>query len=182
MSMLHAPLHMSLLALGLAATAPAPATPAPPPTPAPAPIVSAIVEQCTAAVNQSERSVTFSGQMTAIAGAQRMAMRIEVQERTPTEAAFHTVTAGGTGAWRQSDPGVKIYKYLRQVTNLSAPASFRALVLYRWIDDKGRVMRHTVRRTPVCRQPVEVPKPAAGTPVRHTTSTPASAESTQTAA
>ena len=34
---------------------------------------------------------------------------------------FHTITAPGLGVWRASDPGVKIYRYLKQVTNLFAP-------------------------------------------------------------
>ncbi|HEY7961776.1 MAG TPA: hypothetical protein VID29_07640 [Solirubrobacteraceae bacterium] len=158
MSMLQAPLHVALLALGVSAATPAP------PAPAAAPVVSAIVEQCVPAASQAERSVTFSGQMTAIAGAQRMAMRIDVQERTPTEAEFHTVLAPGLGVWRLSDPGVKIYKYLKQVTNVAAPAAFRAIVRYRWLDDRGRVLRRTERRTPVCRQPVDIPKAPARMP------------------
>jgi hypothetical protein len=156
MAMLTLPLPVSLLALGVAAQAP-------PPAPAVAPSVSAIVEQCVPAVSQVERSATFAGQMTAIPGAQRMAMRIDVQERRPTDEAFHTILAPGLGVWRQSDPGVKIYKYLKQVTNLTAPAFFRALVHYRWNDDRGHVIRRAERRTPICRQPVDVPPPSAPT-------------------
>jgi hypothetical protein len=179
MSMFPIAPHTLLLALGLMATAQTP------PPAVPAPVLSALVEQCVTGVNQFERSATFSAQMTAIPGTQRMAMRIEVQERMPTEEAFHTITPGGLGAWRQSDGGVKIYKYLKQVTNLTAPAAFRALVHYRWTDGKGRVIRRAVRHTPICREPVEVPKTAgsqpitktaSSQPVRHTTPTPESAQ------
>ena len=75
--------------------------------------------------------------MTAIPGTARMAMRIDVQERMPGEALFHTVSAPGLGVWRGSDPKVKVYKYLKQVTNLSSPASYRALVRFRWLNAKG---------------------------------------------
>ena len=64
--------------------------------------VSAGLDQCVTAVLQAERSATFSGEMTAIPGTARMAMRIEVQERMPAEAAFHTITAPGLGVWRAS--------------------------------------------------------------------------------
>ena len=82
----------------------------------------ATVEQCVTTGEQADRSATFSGEMTAIAGTARMAMRIEVQERLPGEELFHTVSAPGLGVWRGSAPGVKIYQYVKQVTNLSSPA------------------------------------------------------------
>jgi hypothetical protein len=173
MSIFPIPLHASLLALGV--TAPA-ATPAP----SPAPVVTAIVEQCVTSASQAERAATFSAQMTAIAGTQRMAMRIDVQERGPTESAFHKVVAGGLGVWRQSDPGVKIYKYLKQVTNLTAPAAFRAVVHYHWIDEKGHVIRRLERHTPVCREPVQISAVPGSQSVRHTGQAPASPELAQT--
>ncbi len=156
--MFATPLHLSLLALGLLAPVPSPA-------PAPAVAVTAIVEQCTPSVNQTERSATFAAQMTALDGTQRMAIRIEVQERSPTQVAFHTVMAPGLGVWRQSETGVKIYKYVKQVTNLAAPAVFRAQVRFRWFDDRGRVLKRTQRFTPTCVEPVEIaPQPVAPTP------------------
>ncbi|HEY7934227.1 MAG TPA: hypothetical protein VID48_10435 [Solirubrobacteraceae bacterium] len=120
--------------------------------------VSAALAQCTTAVDQSGRSATFSGQMMAIESAQRMAMRIDVQERTPGEIAFHTINAPGLGVWRSSEAGVKIYKYLKQITNLSAPGEFRGLVGFRWLAGKGHLIRQTARHTQPCQQPDERPK------------------------
>src|SRR5580698_461713 len=91
---------------------------------------AATLEQCVATGEQADRSATFSGEMTAIAGTARMAMRIEVQERLPNEELFHTVSAPGLGVWRGSASGVKIYQYVKQVTNLSSPADYRALVRF----------------------------------------------------
>jgi hypothetical protein len=113
---------------------------------------SATLEECVTAVAQSERGATFSGEMTAIPGSARMAMRVEVQERMPGEALFHTISAPGLGIWRGSDAGVKTYKYLKQVTNLSAPAVYRAAVRFRWLNARGRLIRHMERRTPECAQ------------------------------
>jgi hypothetical protein len=45
--------------------------------------------------------------------------------------------------------GLKIYKYVRQVTDLPAPATFRALVQYRWLDERDHLLRTTSRRTPI---------------------------------
>lgn len=118
-----------------------------------APAVSVTLEQCVSTGEQADRSATFSGEMTAIAGTARMAIRVEVQERMPGEGLFHVVSAPGLGVWRGSGSGVKIYKYVKQVTNLSSPAVYRALVRFHWLNDNGHVIRRAERRTPRCAQP-----------------------------
>jgi hypothetical protein len=123
-------------------------------TTSPVPALSATVEQCVTASTQAGRSVTFTGQMETIPGAHRMAMQIVVLEHAPGEAGFRTLTAAGSGTWQRSEVGLKIYKYERQVTDLPAPAGFRAIVEYRWLNEKGRTIRRDERRTPICRQPV----------------------------
>jgi hypothetical protein len=117
---------------------------------------SAAVEECVTSSVQAERSATFSGEMTASTGTGRMSMRIELQERLPGEAAFHTVAAPGLGAWRSAAPGVKVYRYIKQVTDLAAPAVYRAAVRFRWLTTKGKLIRALERRTPTCVQPVLV--------------------------
>ncbi|HEV3323851.1 MAG TPA: hypothetical protein VG147_16875 [Solirubrobacteraceae bacterium] len=124
-------------------------------TTSPAPALSAGVEQCVTAPTQAGRSVTFTGQMETVAGAHRMAIEIAVQEHTGEEEGFHTLTSAGLGTWQRSEAGVKIYKVRQAVTDLPAPAVFRAIVRYRWLNEKGQVIRHDERRTPTCRQPGE---------------------------
>jgi hypothetical protein len=132
------------------------------------PSASAALEQCVTAVNQTERSATFAGEMTAIGGSARMEMRIDVLERMPEELRFHAVSAPGLGVWRSSSQGVKVYKYLKQVTNLSAPAFYRAAVRFRWLNARGRLMKAVELRTARCQQP---PAPPPVTPPA-TTGTP----------
>jgi hypothetical protein len=129
---------------------------------APASGVSVALEQCVTSVQQSERSATFTGEMTAIPGTARMAMRIDVEERGLEDPEFHPVVAAGPGTWRSSDPKVKVFKYLRQVTNLSSPVAYRALVRFRWFNAKGHVIRRVDRLTTRCVQPAAPPAP--GTP------------------
>jgi hypothetical protein len=119
------------------------------------PLATASLEQCATAALGNDRSVTFVGEMSAIAETARMAIRIELQERLPEEATFHTVKAAGLGVWRESDPGVKAFKYLNKVTNLSAPASYRASIRFRWINAKGRPLKRLERHTASCAQPAE---------------------------
>jgi hypothetical protein len=115
--------------------------------------VSANVEECLTSETQDERSATFAGEMTAVAGTAKMEMRIDVLERTPGEPGYHTLTAPGLGVWRNSAPGVKVYKYLKQVTNLSAPAFYRAAVRFRWLGPKGRLLASTELHTRRCEEP-----------------------------
>jgi hypothetical protein len=130
----------------------------PAPTPVPG-APAATLEQCVTSVAQAERSATFSGEMTAVPGSVRMSMRIDVEERMPLEALFHTVSAPGLGVWRASDAKVKVYKYLKQVTNLSSPASYRALVRFRWLNARGHVIRRAERLTARCLQPASPAEP-----------------------
>ncbi|HEY2535457.1 MAG TPA: hypothetical protein VGI24_00540 [Solirubrobacteraceae bacterium] len=124
------------------------------------PLDSASLLQCLTASEPAERSATFSGEMTAIAGATRMSMRIELLEWTPGQMGYRVVAAPGLGVWRASDPGVGVYKYVKQVTNLTAPADYRGLVSFRWQGAHGRTIKRDERRTHRCSQPL----PATSTP------------------
>jgi hypothetical protein len=117
------------------------------------PLVSATLTQCVTSVTEAERSATFAGEMSVVPGTAKMAMRIEVEERLPHEALFHAVIAPGAGVWRTSEPHVKVFKYLKQVTDLSAPARYRASVHFRWMNAHGATIRRASRVTRACAQP-----------------------------
>jgi hypothetical protein len=129
---------------------------------------SVSLEQCATSTVQAERSATFTAQMSATLATQRMGMRIELQQRMRGESEFHTIAAPGFGTWHPSEAGVKIYKYVKQVTNLTAPAAYRAVVRFRWIGDRGRVLKRAELHTPRCLQPtlsgqvVQTPGPRSG--------------------
>ena len=119
------------------------------------PPASATLEQCVNSSEATERSATFAGEMNAIPGSAKMEMRIDVLERQPRELTFHTVTAAGLGVWRTAAPGVKTYKYLKQVTNLTAPAFYRGAIRFRWLSAKGKLIKTAELRTPRCLQTVQ---------------------------
>ncbi len=89
-----------------------------------------------------------------------MEMRIEVLERRPAKLLFHAVIAPGLGVWRTAAPGVKTYRYLKEVTNLGAPAAYRAAVRFRWLNAKGKLIKSLEMRTPRCLQPAAPGEPA----------------------
>jgi hypothetical protein len=123
------------------------------------PLVSATLEQCLTSSVQAERSATFAGEMSAIPGSAKMEMRVDVLEKLPHEITFHTIAAAGLGVWRFAAPGVRSFRYLKEVTNLTAPASYRAVVRFRWLNSRGRLMRSLEARTPRCQQPEPPPEP-----------------------
>jgi len=98
------------------------------------PNVSATLEQCLTAGTQSERAATFAGEMASVPGSARLEMRIDVAQRLPAEVSYHTLSAPGLGVWRAAAAGVKVYRYLKQVTNLAGPAYYRGVVHFRWND------------------------------------------------
>ncbi len=107
---------------------------------------SAAIEQCVTSTVQAERSATFTAQMTATdrdpedGDADRTAAASARRKRIPHDC---RPPASASGAAR--NPGVKIYKYVKQVTNLDAPAAYRALVRFRWLGEQGT--RAQARRT-----------------------------------
>jgi hypothetical protein len=115
-------------------------------------LATAALEHCVTASLQSERSVSIAAEMNAIPHTARMAIRIEIQERLPEAADFHTVKAPGLGVWRESDRGVSSYKYLNKVTDLSAPAVYRAAVRFRWLNGSGHLIKTLERHTSSCTQ------------------------------
>lgn len=114
---------------------------------------SAALEQCVTSTVQSERSATFTAHMVAPDTTQRMAIKIQLQQRLYGEAEYHTIAAPGLGVWHSSEPGVRIDNYVQQVTNLTAPASYRALVSFRWLNSKGHLLKRTELHTSHCLQP-----------------------------
>jgi hypothetical protein len=75
----------------------------------------------------------------------------------PKELVFHIVSAPGLGVWRIAAAGVKSYKYLKEITNLAAPASYRAVVRFRWTGPRGRTIKSMELRTTRCQQPLSPP-------------------------
>jgi hypothetical protein len=124
---------------------------------------SASVEECVSSATQEGRAVTFAGEMSALAGTARMEMRIDVLERAPEESSYHRVAAPGLGVWRSAAPGVKAYRYLKQVTNLAAPAFYRGAIRFRWLNAHGRQIAATELRTHACDQTLlATPAPSSG--------------------
>ncbi|HEV3034965.1 MAG TPA: hypothetical protein VGX72_09260 [Solirubrobacteraceae bacterium] len=140
------------------------------------PIATAALTQCaTATIPQAERSATFAGEMTAVLGSARMQMRIDLEERIPGETQYRTVNAPALGVWHTSTPGVKVFTHIQQVSNLSAPAFYRGIVRFRWVNARGRVIKAEQLRTARCEQPAPPSTTGESAPAAAPSATPGTA-------
>ena len=122
--------------------------------PAAPPRASAQLNQCHAALDAAQRWAVFGGTMRSLrSGQDRMGMRFDLFRRARGSLVFRRVAAPGLGVWNRANPGVGRFKFRQKVENLSAPAAYRAVVSFRWIDAAGRVFARAQRVTPACSQP-----------------------------
>ncbi len=122
--------------------------------PAAADAASVKVVDCTPALDPATRSATFDARVRAARGSDRMQVRFMLQVR---DEGFGTrwrkVVAPGFEQWLTSASGVRRYAYTRTIQNLTAPASYRTIVRFRWLDADGLVLRSTRVTSAQCRQP-----------------------------
>ncbi len=114
---------------------------------------SVALEQCVTAPSASARLVSFAAEIHALRRASRMSIQIDLQERLPGER-FKTVKGPGIGLWRAAVPGVAAFQSTRTLSNLTAPAKYRALVYFRWSNKAGRTIRHESAYSGVCDEPL----------------------------
>lgn len=113
---------------------------------------SATLEQCVGGSSDGARSASFAAEIQAMRHAAKMEMRIDIQERLAGREHFRTVGGAGLGQWRVAAPQVVAYRYVRQVSNLTAPAAYRGAVEFRWLDADGHVLRVAWAFTAPCRE------------------------------
>jgi hypothetical protein len=118
------------------------------------PALTAAVETCAVSALPAQRVVSFVGSMPAIAGAQVMRMRFDLERRMDGEPRWRPLRGvPGFGAWERSDPGRAGFVFHKRVDGLQVPAGYRAVVWFRWEDAGGRIVRRARRRTATCAQP-----------------------------
>jgi hypothetical protein len=119
------------------------------------------VVDCASAIEPVARAATFEARVRAAGGSARMQVRFTLQVRDEGTTSWRRVVADGLDTWLTSDPGVRRYTYEKTVQNLSAPAAYRAVVRFRWLDAAGEVLRESRRTSAACRQPDVRPDLAA---------------------
>lgn len=110
--------------------------------------------QCTTGETAEQRAATFTASIPKRRGAERLQLRFTLLQRLAGERRYHVVRdVPGWRRWETSEPGRPGLILTRRVEGLAAPASYRAIVRFRWIDAGGEVLRRTARTTRPCVQP-----------------------------
>jgi hypothetical protein len=103
-----------------------------------------------------DHEAAFYARMQLVPGASRMALRFTLLEETGGKRAAR-VKVPGLRRWRSSRPGVKAFGYRQNFRKLPENASHRVRVDYRWYGPDGTEVARSTRRSPRCRQFVELP-------------------------
>jgi hypothetical protein len=103
-----------------------------------------------------QHSAAFYARMQQVPGAARMAMRFTLLEETSPDEVTR-VKVPGLRRWHFSKPDVKAFGYRQGVRNLPENATHRVRVDFRWYDSSGDEVARAKRRSPRCRQFVELP-------------------------
>jgi CARDB len=98
------------------------------------------------------RTATFEGRMSAL-GRTKMQLRFTLQASTPDAPRWRRIDAPGFGTWITAPAGYGKYTYDKTVEDLLAPASYRAVVQFRWKNARGHVVRSQRSTSAACRQP-----------------------------
>jgi CARDB len=103
-----------------------------------------------------EHSASFLARMKLVDGADRMALRFTLLERTGVEG-DRIVKVPGLRRWHRSKPGVLALRYRQGVRNLEENATYRARVDFRWYSAAGQEIARAQRRSSRCRQFLTLP-------------------------
>jgi hypothetical protein len=111
------------------------------------------VTDCVPALDPEERTATFEARMRSVRDSERMQVRFALQAREDELHPWRRVVAEGFDTWLTSMPDVRRYSYAKTVVNLSAPAAYRTVVRFRWLDLDGAVVKSAREVSASCRQP-----------------------------
>ena len=111
------------------------------------------VVDCVPALDPLERKATFEARMRAARGSERMQVRFSLQVREDALHGWRRISAEGFDTWLTSLPEVRRYSYEKTLVNLDAPAAYRTIVRFRWLDADGDVVKSARVTSAACRQP-----------------------------
>jgi hypothetical protein len=103
--------------------------------------------------DRDAREAVFEGRVLSVKKAAKMQLRFTLQALTPDDSRWRRVDAEGFATWITAPPALAKYTYDKTVEDLLAPASYRAVVDFRWRDRKGKTVRTERAISPACKQP-----------------------------
>src|SRR3954454_20436156 len=113
---------------------------------------SVTVPVCHSDVAPLSRRITWVGQMTTLKAGNPMEMRVDVSVKTPPDPVWRLVVAPDLGIWNRAKAGTTDYKFRQKAVNLTAPASYKARVTFRWTGPGKNDKTVRSRTSSTCRQ------------------------------
>jgi CARDB len=114
---------------------------------------------CQRALDPAARAISITAVMRPLLGTRKLSVRFALLTRSQSAPVATLVRAGDLGTWISPDdrllgqqPG-DVWKVNKPVVDLSAPATYRFRVNFRWIGAGERVLGNAVRYSPRCAQP-----------------------------
>jgi hypothetical protein len=121
--------------------------------PAERPPLRARLVACETGATAAVRYAIFTGSMPALPGAARMEMRFDMLQRHVGGPGYSRVPLPKWGQWEHTERrGIAGFIFTKRVEQLSAPATYRAAVRFRWFDSAGHLLRTARRISAPCRQ------------------------------
>jgi CARDB len=113
--------------------------------------LAARVTDCTTGADDAERAAAFTGSMSA-AGSKRMQMRFTLMQRLGAgqKGTFKKVPVPVWGSWEKADPGRSAFVFTKRIEALTAPAAYRVVIAFRWLDARNHAIRATTRTSATC--------------------------------
>lgn len=117
------------------------------------PKLGATLKTCSTSALPVQRIASFVGSMPARANGPRMQMRFELERKRDGQRRWRRLKAKGFGIWERANRNVAGFVFTKRVAALPVPATYRALVHFRWLDANGAIVKRARSRTRPCRQP-----------------------------
>lgn len=113
---------------------------------------------CQKALDPPARAVSIQAVMRPVAGTSKMQLRFDLYRQKPGQA-FVLVRGRNLGSWVSpadrtlgQNPG-DVWIVNHPVVDLSAPATYKFRVTFRWLGSQGQVLSKAVQSSPACYQP-----------------------------
>ena len=114
---------------------------------------------CQKALDPPARAVSVQAVMRPVTGTSKMQMKFQLMRQTKPHTRFVAVRGRGLGSWiSPTDPTLgqqtgDVWILNHPVVNLSAPATYRFKVAFKWIGSEGQTLDTDTQTSPSCYQP-----------------------------
>jgi CARDB len=114
---------------------------------------------CQKALDPPARAISVQAVMRSVPGTSKMQMKFELMRQIKPHARFLAVRGKGLGTWiSPTDPTLgqqagDVWILNHPVVNLSAPATYKFKVLFKWIGSQGQTIDADTQTSPSCYQP-----------------------------